>query len=50
MENRENDERQIDTAPVGQPVAMSGVDETFARQVTEFIEEFRRALEALAKG
>lgn len=28
----------------------SGVDENFARQVSEFIEAYRPALEALAKG
>jgi putative addiction module antidote len=30
--------------------AIEGVDETFARQVNEFIEEYRPALEALAKN
>lgn len=29
--------------------ALPGVDETFAQQVTEFIEEYRPALKALAK-
>ena len=31
------------------PVYTVGVDETFARQVDEFINEYRPALEALAK-
>ena len=30
-------------------MALRGVDETFARQVSEFIEKYRPALEALAK-
>lgn len=30
-------------------VGASGVDETFARQVAEFIEEYRPALQALAE-
>lgn len=30
-------------------LALPGVDETFAQQVAEFIEEYRPALEALAK-
>ncbi|MFQ5343524.1 MAG: AbrB/MazE/SpoVT family DNA-binding domain-containing protein [Anaerolineae bacterium] len=34
-------------APAKMPVP--GVDETFARQVAEFIEQYRPALEALAK-
>jgi antitoxin MazE len=31
------------------PVALAGVDETFARQVAEFIEQYRPALEALSR-
>ncbi|MFH2102525.1 MAG: AbrB/MazE/SpoVT family DNA-binding domain-containing protein [Chloroflexota bacterium] len=46
--DREN--RQIVIRPVEIPIAAAGVDETFARQVSEFIAEYRPALEALAKG
>jgi putative addiction module antidote len=41
-------QRQIVISPVEKPLAV-GVDETFARQVDEFINEYRPALEALAK-
>lgn len=42
-----DDERQqILIAPV---VTADGVDEAFARQVADFIDEYRPALEALAK-
>jgi putative addiction module antidote len=41
-------QRQIVISPVEKPLAV-GVDETFARQVDEFIKEYRPALEALAK-
>jgi putative addiction module antidote len=39
--------RQIVIAPLA--VDVEGVDETFARQVAEFIEEYRPALQALAR-
>jgi putative addiction module antidote len=39
--------RQINIRPVERSLA--GVDEAFARQVAEFIEEYRPALEALAR-
>ena len=42
------EERQIIISPVEKPLAV-GVDEEFARQVSDFIEEYRPALEALAK-
>lgn len=45
--DREN--RQIVIRPVEHSLSNAGVDETFARQVSEFIEEYRPALEALAK-
>ncbi|MBX7234487.1 MAG: AbrB/MazE/SpoVT family DNA-binding domain-containing protein [Caldilineales bacterium] len=38
----------ITIAPV--PAAARGVDADFARQVTEFIEQYRPALEALARA
>ena len=40
--------RQIVIAPIEKPLTV-GVDETFARQVDEFIKEYRPALEALAR-
>lgn len=43
--NRER--RQIVIAPL--ETSLPGVDETFARQVAEFIEQYRPALEALAQ-
>jgi hypothetical protein len=44
----DNKQRQIVISPVEKPLAVS-VDEDFARQVHEFIEEYRPTLEALAK-
>jgi antitoxin MazE len=41
-------QRQIVISPVEKPLAV-GVDEAFARQVDEFIKEYRPALEALAR-
>lgn len=40
--------RQIVISPIEKPLAV-GVDETFAKQVDEFIREYRPSLEALAK-
>jgi len=45
----DREKRRIVITPVEKPLAISGVDETFARQVAEFIKEYRPALEALAK-
>lgn len=42
--------RQIVISPVEEPLAVAGVDEEFARQVSEFIDQYRVALEALAKA
>jgi antitoxin component of MazEF toxin-antitoxin module len=44
--DREN--HRIVITPVELP--MAGVDANFARQVAEFIEEYRPALQALARG
>jgi len=41
-------QRQIVISPIQKPLAV-GVDETFAKQVDEFIQEYRPALEALAR-
>jgi putative addiction module antidote len=40
---------QIVIRPVAVPAAAAGVDEEFARQVSEFIAEYRPALESLAR-
>lgn len=45
----DREKRQIVITPVEKPLAIAGVDERFARQVAEFIEQYRPALEALAK-
>ncbi|MEW5873359.1 MAG: AbrB/MazE/SpoVT family DNA-binding domain-containing protein [Chloroflexota bacterium] len=45
----DQENRQLVLKPVEIPLAISGVDEKFARQVAEFLEEYRPALEELAK-
>jgi putative addiction module antidote len=40
---------QIIIRPVEMPVAAAGVDADFAKQVSEFIAEYRPALKSLAK-
>ena len=47
--NIDRENRQIIIKPVAMPLAVSGVDEKFAQQVAEFIEQYRPALEELAK-
>lgn len=42
-------QRRLIIIPVPKPLAVAGVDEHFARQVDEFIEQYRPALEELAK-
>jgi putative addiction module antidote len=44
----DNQHRKIVISPIEKPLVV-GVDETFAKQVDEFIQEYRSALEALAK-
>ena len=44
----DREKRQIVITPVEKPLAIAGVDENFTRQVAEFIEQYRPALEALA--
>jgi antitoxin MazE len=46
--DREN--RRIVISLIEKPLAAAGVDEVFARQVAEFIEQYRPALESLAKA
>jgi putative addiction module antidote len=41
--------RQVIITPAEKPLAVAGVDEDFARQLDKFIEEYRPALEELAK-
>jgi len=43
------DRGEIVIRPAELPLAASGVDQTFARQVDAFIEQYRPALEELAK-
>jgi len=45
----DREHRQIIIRPVDKPIAAAGVDEDFARQVSEFIAEYRPALNSLAK-
>ena len=45
--DREN--RQMILKPLEMPLASLGVDEKFAHQVAEFIEQYRPALKELAK-
>ena len=45
----DREKRQIIITRVEMPLATAGVDETFARQVAEFIEQYRPALENLAQ-
>ena len=45
----DREHRQIIIRPVDKPIAAAGVDEAFARQVSEFIAEYRPALNSLAK-
>lgn len=41
--------KRVILTPVEKPMAIAGVDENFAHQVNEFIEQYRPALEELAK-
>jgi len=47
--NLDRENRQVILKPVPIALAISGVDENFALQVAEFIQEYRPALEELAK-
>jgi hypothetical protein len=47
--NIDRENHQVIIKPVEIPLAISGVDEKFALQVAEFIEQYRPALEELAK-
>lgn len=41
--------RRLIVTPAPKPLAAAGINEEFARQVDEFIEQYRSALEELAK-
>ncbi|MDH5506461.1 MAG: hypothetical protein OEZ02_04510 [Anaerolineae bacterium] len=43
-------EQRIIITPLGTQLANAGVDQAFAKQVADFIERYRPALEALAAG
>ncbi len=45
----DREQRRVIISPVAKPIAIAGVDEEFARQVEEFIQQYRPALEELAK-
>ncbi len=42
-------QRRVILTPVETPLAIAGVNEEFARQLNDFIEQYRPALEELAK-
>ena len=44
----DSQQRQIIISPVEKMIAV-GIDETFAKQIDDFIKEYRPALESLAK-
>jgi len=46
----DENENNIIISPITSNLIAEGVDEDFAQQVNEFIEQYRPALEALAKG
>lgn len=45
----DREKRQIVIKPAERPVEIAGVDLEFAHQINEFIEQYRPALEELAK-
>ena len=45
----DREKRQIVITPAKPPLAIEGIDPEFAHQVAEFIEQYRPALEELAK-
>jgi len=46
----DREKRQIVISPAEESLASAGVDEEFAQQVAEFIDQYRSALETLAKS
>lgn len=47
--NLDRENRRIIISPARQSSVILGVDEAFAQQVAEFVEQYRPALEALSK-
>ena len=45
----ENDQHRLIITPIARSVSLDGVDEDFAHQVSEFIRQYRPALDELAK-
>jgi antitoxin MazE len=45
----DREQRRVIITPVEKPIALGEVNEEFARQVDEFIQQYRPALEELAK-
>ncbi len=45
----DREQHRVIITPVEKPVALEGVNEEFARQVDEFIQQYRPALNELAK-
>lgn len=45
----DREQRRVIIRPMDKPIAIAGVNEDFARQVDEFIQQYRPALEELAK-
>ena len=45
----DSEQRLVILTPVEKPIAIAGVNEEFARQVDAFIQQYRPALEELAK-
>ena len=45
----DREQRRMIISPIGKPIAIAGVNEEFARQVDAFIQQYRPALDELAK-
>ena len=45
----DREKRRVIITPVEKPIVIAGVNEDFARQVDEFIQQYRLALEELSK-
>jgi antitoxin MazE len=45
----DHEQHRVIITPVEKPIALAGVNEEFARQVDEFLREYRPALDELAK-
>ncbi len=45
----DHEQHRVIITPVEKPIAIGGVNEEFARQVDEFLREYRPALDELAK-